>query len=1734
MDENEVTIGVNTELTASDKASKPIQNVTKDIEKLGKEADKTKAKIDAMAESVVTSINKKTSKSKTSKQTEEIENKILEETKKTEKANSRIMSNAEAIAGMSEEQLKTYQYLLQNKRKEINQSVRRIRNTEKNIALEEQAEKRRRENQDRLNKKTEEEIKRIQARIAREEAQTANYKRKRSPKYQFGRGFISAGSYLGKNIPEPLGLAVGTGFQFIGAGLSNPAFMAASGVMALTKGLTELGKASIEAYSDIESIKTQLGVVYGNNTQAGDAFNELSQYAIKSPFGVEQIVELATLLKQSGVESSNLMDTLKMLGDTAGGNMEKMKRIANNYAQIVSIGKASMLDMRQFAYAGIPIFEKVAEELDVSQSALRNMISDGKVTSEVIQKVFKDMTSEGGLFFEATAKGAETLKARLTNLKDTKQLALASVGERLTRLGEMNGGDSIAYKALEFSENFYKNLNEKTSLKNLEKSVKTIENNVNSQTTLRELIEYAKNNGESKEVIKALEKELKRLEIQFNPDKQRSIYSTLYESYKGNKEAGDEKQLLLQRKELQNKLDEAYARVASELYIELEQLKELYNLGRLTDNEYSLKQKELYSKNIEVKYYETQKKIIDEQLDIIKAQKNITDEMRTWWEEKQVINYQQGESDLVSENGKKSKSVINNASAIRQLIESSDDYKKKEQESLLQTYKETISLLKEIAGVTKKIGEGKDEETLIDFSQVSGAKLQRYISKGAVTARKLATTQYESTSDKDWLILREQLGTRVDQILKARLDDNFVDKTEGNVSRLIDFMNTNSLKGYDTKEAFYKYFNTEFEKSINGLDKLIESDPKNKGYYNQVKEYLMQALLGIIPDETDLSDFTEDMINKSNTTFIPLWKRIISSATGIASTAITDATTAMEFYRNNLSTRNATGSLITNMVKQGMSIDDATALTSNRTGLLTLKEDDKGVWQIDWKKTREEVSKFSNKLSASTTAIDTWVGSLEQELDTYANLIGQGLLTAEQNNTKQAMYMTAKQFEKTWTAEDDMGVNAFGEDLYAVLSDGTEVLVSEMRDGIAYDKEGNKIQAEGYRVSGEILKVLKNNYELTKQELITAKNTQNKNQILNNLMSSSIDGVLLNASMSGQTGGLSSFYSTFPEMFKTILETNLDLNGYNSKEELYQSYLEGNSNAIETVTKAINTANDIINEIITSPTYKSLKKYFDSNSSQSAANKAYLDMTGESFDPTNSAGSGIKGLWARQKQRFAEEGFAEAGFSDPHFTYSQLASNYNQTAIENHKQEIEKDKQEIERLRKEIGIAVVERATKALNKRDTHISNMFNYDYKKNETDSQYILNMQQKAQKIAFYDKKLNEINKAIKEFEIDKNADEGVQEIQKDIKAALIEKEKEYEKQLRAAKEDSLKETVSYKIQSGLDYLSFQKDELVNNIENNPSSAKINILQNELDLKESQLEQDEKLMKKELKLAELEAKRAVASERITKATDLLADSMADLVKTVGEKSFLAPFESLGKILVESTSSVKTISDYGEDLSKTYKEIATNMLASMGSYMAQAGFSIAAAAATSQQWGLVATGLALAAAGGFASGMAGAVQNDDTVTNEREDELKRLESLRSSLLEIIQQARTDAEYYERNLRHKNALSTAENLSVNDAIITPNGNVISTHPEDYLIATKTPETLLNNKPSGTPVNLVINSSIINNSSAQVRQEKKENADGSIDIVTIIEDKIGEYIASDKSDDAFMARQMRIAGHSYVS
>lgn len=166
-------------------------------------------------------------------------------------------------------------------------------------------------------------------------------------------------------------------------------------------------KSMINAYSSFETLKTSLEIVTGSVERAGLLFEKFKNMARITPFSVEDLTAAGTQLMQIGVELTDIEKTLRMLGDASGGDKDIFRRIVTNYTQIMSAGKSTAMDTRQFAYMGLPIYK-----------VLKDMGVEGTATARDITKAFEIMTSKGGAFFDGINKHAKTLKGTLNTIKE--------------------------------------------------------------------------------------------------------------------------------------------------------------------------------------------------------------------------------------------------------------------------------------------------------------------------------------------------------------------------------------------------------------------------------------------------------------------------------------------------------------------------------------------------------------------------------------------------------------------------------------------------------------------------------------------------------------------------------------------------------------------------------------------------------------------------------------------------------------------------------------------------------------------------------------------------------------------------------------------------------------------------------------------------------------------------------------------------------------------------------------------------------------------------------------------------------------------------------------------------------------------------------------------------------------------------------------------------------------------
>lgn len=201
-------------------------------------------------------------------------------------------------------------------------------------------------------------------------------------------------------------------------------------------GAERVVKNLVRVTSEFELQRTTLRAILQDIDAADEVYGKIRDFAVKSPFS---FMELSTYVKQLSAYSipvNELFETTKMLADVSAGLGVDMNRIVLAYGQIRSASFLRGQEVRQLTEAGIPILKELAkqfEELEgraVSAGEVFNKISARQVPFEMVAKVFKDMTSEGGKFYNMQEIQAETLKGKLSNLKDAYDIMFSEIGNR--------------------------------------------------------------------------------------------------------------------------------------------------------------------------------------------------------------------------------------------------------------------------------------------------------------------------------------------------------------------------------------------------------------------------------------------------------------------------------------------------------------------------------------------------------------------------------------------------------------------------------------------------------------------------------------------------------------------------------------------------------------------------------------------------------------------------------------------------------------------------------------------------------------------------------------------------------------------------------------------------------------------------------------------------------------------------------------------------------------------------------------------------------------------------------------------------------------------------------------------------------------------------------------------------------------------------------------------------------
>ena len=195
--------------------------------------------------------------------------------------------------------------------------------------------------------------------------------------------------------------------------------------------ILNFGKQAIDTFARLETAQVTFETLVGNAELATKLFNELKDFSIKTPFSAEDVQGAAKTLIQFGISTTDVVDTVKLLGDVAAGTNKNIQELSVIFGQIASTGRLTGQDLLQLINAGFNPLQVIAEKTGKSVSTLKKEMEKGNITFEQVQEAFKIATSEGGKFFDMTNKLANTTAGQLSTLQDQSGQLAASIGSKL-------------------------------------------------------------------------------------------------------------------------------------------------------------------------------------------------------------------------------------------------------------------------------------------------------------------------------------------------------------------------------------------------------------------------------------------------------------------------------------------------------------------------------------------------------------------------------------------------------------------------------------------------------------------------------------------------------------------------------------------------------------------------------------------------------------------------------------------------------------------------------------------------------------------------------------------------------------------------------------------------------------------------------------------------------------------------------------------------------------------------------------------------------------------------------------------------------------------------------------------------------------------------------------------------------------------------------------------------------
>lgn len=174
----------------------------------------------------------------------------------------------------------------------------------------------------------------------------------------------------------------------------------------------------VQAGTTVENAQTGLTTLLKNSDEAAGVISKTLKDAAETPFAFEGLLAANKALISAGIESGkareDVLNLANAIAATGGGDVE-LQRMVVNMQQISNTGKATAMDIKQFAFAGVNIYKVLAEATGKPIEKVKDM----EVSYDLLTMALKKAHEKGGIYFNGLENMSKNTSVTISNVGDS-------------------------------------------------------------------------------------------------------------------------------------------------------------------------------------------------------------------------------------------------------------------------------------------------------------------------------------------------------------------------------------------------------------------------------------------------------------------------------------------------------------------------------------------------------------------------------------------------------------------------------------------------------------------------------------------------------------------------------------------------------------------------------------------------------------------------------------------------------------------------------------------------------------------------------------------------------------------------------------------------------------------------------------------------------------------------------------------------------------------------------------------------------------------------------------------------------------------------------------------------------------------------------------------------------------------------------------------------------------------